>query len=88
MSDGITLKDQWRLALKAACDTRLSRLDLAALIVVVDRFYKAKGNSRASSRYLAKALSSRRQNILISLRKLLELDYLQETRKGQGTRPT
>jgi hypothetical protein len=88
LSDGITLKDQWRLAVAAACDPRLARLDLAVLIVVTDRFYKAKGNSRASSRYLVEALSVDRRNIRDSLRKLLTLGYLEEARKGTGTRAT
>jgi hypothetical protein len=88
LSDGITLKDQWRLAVAVACDPRLARLDLAVLIVVLDRFYKAKGNSRASSRYLAEALGAERRNIRNSLRKLIALGYLEEARKGQGTRAT
>ena len=48
LSDGITLKDQWRLALTATRDPKLSRLQLAVLIEVTDRSYKAKGNSRAA----------------------------------------
>ena len=84
----VTLKDQWQLALAAACDRQLSRLDLGVLIVVIDRFYKAKGNSRASSRYLSKAIGARRAHIMHSLRKLLALGYLEQTRKGHGTRAT
>jgi hypothetical protein len=85
---GVTLKDQWRLALAAACDSRLSRLDLACLIVVIDRFMKDKGNSRASSRYLAKAVRAERRNVRNSLEKLKAFGYLKEVRQGCGVRAT
>ena len=55
---------------------------------VIQKFYKAKGSGQAASRYLRDMLGAGRRHILNSLRKLLALGYLEETRKGQGTRPT
>ena len=87
-SDG-NLKDQWKLALKAARHRpKLSGLQLAVLIEVIDRFVRAKGNGRASSRYVAKALGVDRRNVRDAMNTLQALGYLVETRKGHGTRPT
>ncbi len=65
-----------------------TRLDHKVAAVIIERYMRKQGNSRASLRYLEKATGAQRPNIIASTRRLLEHGVFHVMREGAGTRPT
>lgn len=65
-----------------------TRLDHKVAAVIIERYMRKQGNSRASLRYLEKATGALRPNIIASTRRLLEHGVFRVVREGVGTRPT
>jgi hypothetical protein len=82
-----SLLSQWWSLGGIIRDKRTSGRHVKAAWVIIDRFVKSYGNSRASLRYIERATGLGRAAVVRACRELTEWGYV-ERRVGSGTRPS
>lgn len=82
-----SLLSQWWTVGRIICDKRTTGRHVKAAWVIVDRFVRSYGNSRASLRYIQRATGMGRAAVVKACRELTEWGYV-ERRIGSGTRPS
>lgn len=82
-----SLLSQWWTVGRIIRDKRTSGRHVKAAWVIVDRFVKSYGNSRASLRYIERATGLGRAAVVRACRELVQWGYV-ERRVGSGTRPS
>lgn len=75
-----SLLDRWRLMCNAASDVRLSRVDLAVLIVILNHINGTSGEAWPGAEALAKATGAVLRSIRYSRSRLVKFGYLIERR--------
>ncbi len=70
---------RWKLATQAAADPRLSRVDLAALLVILDHMNNASGEAWPSAETVAAKTGASVRSVIRSRLRLVALGYLIET---------
>ncbi|WP_163269646.1 hypothetical protein [Chelativorans alearense] len=82
-----TLLSQWWTLGAIALDRRTAGRHSKVAWVIIDRYMQAKGNGRASVRYIERATGMSGRIIIKACRELVEWGYVSQ-RVGIGTRPT
>jgi len=74
-----TLVARWKSAIAAASDPRLSRVDLAAHLLILGHINNATGEAWPSAETVARSIGANVRSVIRARRKLVALAHLSET---------